>query len=169
MDFDRLAQQWAHAEDVPAHQILSTLMAYDSDQLMGLRNSVARHPSLGFAIELIDGFSAFREARRRLDEARLAAASVATHARSLVEASAGAPELARESATRAVHAQEAANAALQRANSPRERVDAAVVVELADRAAAQAHHAVEAADRMASALDALVRATQNPRLDGTGK
>lgn len=164
MDFDGLAQEWARSDSLSAPTILAALLKYDSHQLVQLRESVARHPELTLAIRVIDDYSAFREARQKLQEARDAAARMAVTAQDLAVSAASAPAVARESVARANDAQEAAEVALDRAHSPREKVQAAVVLELAVDAVRQAEQVLDAADRLTASMEAILRSTQGPTL-----
>ncbi|MBP7564402.1 MAG: hypothetical protein KA795_00195 [Burkholderiaceae bacterium] len=164
MDFDDLALEWSRADSLSAPTVLASLLGYDTEQLRKLRASVARHPQLGMAIRVIDDYSAFREARLKLEQARDAAAQMSVTAQDLAVSVAQAPAAARASVERANDAQEAAEAALDRAHSPRQKIEAAVVLELAMNAVRQAHEVAEAADRLTASMESMLISTQQQRL-----
>jgi hypothetical protein len=129
-----------------------------------LRRSVSRHAGLDLAVRVIDDYSAFREARLKLEQAREAAAQMTVTAQDLTVSVAQAPAAARASVERANDAQEAAEAALDRAHSPREKIEAAVVLELAMNAVRQAREVAEAADRLTASMESMLRSTQQRQL-----
>ncbi len=163
MNFDQLANDLAKSNPPTTQEVLAVIVPLDLEELATMKASALGHPELTKAIELIDVYSAFQTAKKKLDDAQLAAEDLATQARLLISNNDLTSAIADTSLIRAKNATLAASDAMDQASTRREKIDAAVVLELAEQAEKQAKDAAEAAHRLTEIINQLLHATSIPK------